>query len=380
MDPRPFQSFLMGGFECSTHRRADGRRLDLIAATGHDRFALQDYTRLAEFGIRTARDGLRWHLIEKIPGRYDFSSVFGQLDTAETAGVQVVWDLFHYGYPDHLDMFAPEFPARLADLAIAFVRFYQSRTGRAPIVVPVNEISFLSWIAGDIGHFHPYATGRGNELKRQLVRAAIAAMSAMLAEADDTRFVASEPAIYVRARASEPWHQEAAERYRTAQYQTFDMLTGELAPELGGRPEYLDIIGLNYYPHNQWYYPDRQMIPLRDADYRPMSEILAEIYERYRRPLIITETGTEGSERVPWIRYVAGECSTAISRGVDLRGVCIYPIVDYPGWADERHCPSGLWGYCDGNGRRPAYEPLRREIQVSFAQLAAAASAERCFA
>lgn len=41
--PRPFRSFVMGGFEGSSHRRADGRQLDLIGATRHDTFALQDY-------------------------------------------------------------------------------------------------------------------------------------------------------------------------------------------------------------------------------------------------------------------------------------------------------------------------------------------------
>ncbi len=34
--PVLFSSFLMGGFEGSSHRRADGRQLDLIAATRHD--------------------------------------------------------------------------------------------------------------------------------------------------------------------------------------------------------------------------------------------------------------------------------------------------------------------------------------------------------
>jgi hypothetical protein len=45
---RLFRSFLMGGFESSSHRRAgDGRQLDLIAATRHDRHALDDYRLLA---------------------------------------------------------------------------------------------------------------------------------------------------------------------------------------------------------------------------------------------------------------------------------------------------------------------------------------------
>ena len=44
----PWRSFFMGGFECSTHRLQSGRRLDVIGATAHDRFALEDYRRLAD--------------------------------------------------------------------------------------------------------------------------------------------------------------------------------------------------------------------------------------------------------------------------------------------------------------------------------------------
>ena len=65
----------MGGFECSTHRNRSGRRLDMIAATRHDEFAEQDYQRLLDLGIQTARDGVRWHLIETEPGKYDFASL-----------------------------------------------------------------------------------------------------------------------------------------------------------------------------------------------------------------------------------------------------------------------------------------------------------------
>src|SRR5947199_885656 len=70
-----FNGFFAAGFECSTHRLRSGRRLDLIAATQHDRFAQLDYARLQRQGIRLAREGVRWHLVEATPGRYDFSSV-----------------------------------------------------------------------------------------------------------------------------------------------------------------------------------------------------------------------------------------------------------------------------------------------------------------
>ena len=375
------QSGLVGGFECSSHRRRDGRRLDMIAATRHDEFAFHDYRRLGELGIKTARDGLRWHLIEAVPGKFDFSSVERQMDAAALAGVQVIWDLFHYGYPDHIDIFSIDFPQRLAALANAFAEYYSDRTGAPLYFVPVNEISFFSYIAGDIGRFYPYAVGRGDEMKRQLVRAAIASIEAIREVTPSSRVFMSEPATYIIARPDEPQFAEAAERYRTAQYEAFDMMSGRIEPELGGRPEYLDVIGINYYPHNQWYYPDREMIPLGHELYRPFADILQEIYDRYKRPMIISETGTEDERRAEWFRYVATQSREARLRGVDLHGICLYPIVNHPGWEDERHCHNGLWDYCDENGDRCVYEPLAAELRAlqSAYQPAAPASSSGAF-
>src|SRR6266436_4307577 len=99
-----FQSFFSGGFECSTHRSLSGRRLDLIAATKHDKYVAADYARLQELGIRTIREGIRWHLIEQTQHQYDFTSVLPMLRTARDAGLEVIWDLCHYGWPDDVDI------------------------------------------------------------------------------------------------------------------------------------------------------------------------------------------------------------------------------------------------------------------------------------
>ncbi len=64
-----FPSFFIGGFECSTHVLRDGKRLDLIAETRRDTFINQDYARLKNVGIATARDGFRGHLIETERGK-----------------------------------------------------------------------------------------------------------------------------------------------------------------------------------------------------------------------------------------------------------------------------------------------------------------------
>lgn len=360
-----FQSFFMGGFECATHRLKSGKRLDLIAATAHDRFVAEDYARLIEYGIRTARDGIRWHLIEKRPNSYDFSTVVPMIRAARDAGAQVIWDLCHYGWPDDIDIFKPEFVRRFARMAREFTRVLLSETDSVPFITPVNEISFFSWASGESAYLNPFATGRSYELKYQLIRAAIEATEAIWAVAPRARIVNVDPAINVICNPERPHEREAAESYHQLQYHARDILTGREKPELGGDEKYLDIIGVNYYPFNQWIHGDtvyHPRIPVNfdEPSYRPLSCILREIYERYKRPMFIAETGTEGDERPAWLRYVAGEVRSVIKTGVPIEGICLYPIVNFPGWDDDRHCHTGLWDYSDENGRR--------EIHPSFAQ------------
>src|SRR4029453_13258000 len=91
-----FDSFFQGGFECSTHRLRSGKRLDEIAATGHDTFAIQDYRRLQQQGMGTPREGLRWHLVEARSGKYDFTSALSLIRAADESDMQLIWDLCHY--------------------------------------------------------------------------------------------------------------------------------------------------------------------------------------------------------------------------------------------------------------------------------------------
>lgn len=366
-----FSSFFHGGFECSTHMHRSGKRLDLVAATCHDRFALRDYQRLHDLGIRTARDGVRWHLIETSPYRYEFSSLVPMVRAARTAGTQVIWDLFHYGWPADLDLFSPEFVKRFAAFAheVAIVVAYE--TEGTPYFTPVNEISFFSWAAGEAGVFYPFLTGRGVEIKHQLVRASIAAMDAVRSVLPQARFVHVEPLINIVFNPDTPFAERlAGEAHKRAQYDGWDMIAGRLCPELGGAPEYLDIVGGNYYVHNQWVH-NGMFIDRGDPRYRPFSEMLRDVYERFRRPLFVSETGIEGDMRPEWLAYVASEAAVAIQRGVPVEGVCLYPIVNHPGWEDDRHCHNGLWDYCDGSGQREAYLPLADELRRQDARMSA---------
>jgi len=139
-----FDSFFMVGFECSTQRRKDGVRLDLIRATAHDTHARRDYERCVELGIGTARDGLRWHLIETSPGVYDWSSWTPMLEAAAAAGVEVIWDVLHYGSPDFIRQGGPDFIQAFAAFAAEAVRVHRAVTGAAATLCPINEISFFT--------------------------------------------------------------------------------------------------------------------------------------------------------------------------------------------------------------------------------------------
>jgi hypothetical protein len=358
-----FRSFFLGGFECSTHRLPSGRRLDLVCATRHDTFAERDYTRLNSVGIRTARDGVRWHLVERSPRRYDFSSVLPILRAAIRRRVQVIWDLCHYGWPDGLDIFSAAFVDRFAAFARSFARVVDGETDDTPYFAPVNEISFFAWAAGDVGYLNPFRCGRGDELKRQLVRAHIAAINGIRDVIPHARIVQIDPVVHI---VTEPGMGrrdiERAEAHLRAVYDAWDMVAGRKCPELGGREEYLDILGANYYVHNQWVYEGCFIQP-SDPRYKPLHRILSDLYRRYEKPVFIAETGIEDEQRPQWLSYICDEVVAALRGGVPLEGTCLYPIVNHPGWDDDRHCHNGLWDYCNDSGDREIYSPLAEELQ-----------------
>ena len=356
LETSPFKSFLMAGYECSTHYGGSGYRHDLVKATKHDVQAEADYRLLEPYKIKTVREGIRWHLIEKTPYHYDFSSVLPTIRDAHRCGIQVIWDIFHYGYPDGLDPFSSEFVDRFRALTQAFTLVLLEETGHSPILSPVNEVSFFAWAAGAAGFFNPFTPGRADELKRQLVRASLEAMSAAREVAPQTRFVQPEPAIHVVNTPLERSRAIEADQHRQSMFEAWDMLAGFQQPELGGAPEFLDIIGLNYYPANQWQI-DSVRISLEDSRRRPFLEITRDIYSRYGRPMVITETGAEDLLRPGWLLRMTANAERIVEAGMPLWGLCVYPILDHPGWDDDRNVKCGLWGYEEAGDRilEPTY-------------------------
>lgn len=342
-----FRSFWMAGFESACHINRAGLRLDMTATTQHDQQAVEDYQLLHSIGISTARDGIRWHLIDK-NGHYDFSSLAPMVAAAQREGIQVIWSLCHYGWPDDVDVWSDAFVQRFAEYCGATAQFMAQQSDEVPIYTPINEISFLAWIAGEVGMMYPFGKGRGDALKRQLIRAAIAGCDAIWSVQPNARIVHVDPLIHVVPPLGRKDLATAAKQAREGQFEAWDMLVGRKCPELGGHPRYLQTIGLNFYYNNQWIVPSGRRLRWedspRDVRWAPLHQLLAEVYERYRCPLFISETSHYGANRGRWLNEVAAEVCAARAMGVPVEGMCVYPILDRPDWENLNHWHnSGLW-------------------------------------
>ena len=343
----PFQTFWQAGYEGSDHVNRAQKPLSMNESTGHFAQAKEDYVLLNEFGIKTVRESIGWRLVER-NGEFDFSSLEVRARAAQELGIQVCWTLCHYGWPDDVDAYSPEFVTRFARFCGAVAEFLQPFSDLPPIYSPINEISFTSW-GMSIHLFHcknMFDERAQTEAKRQLVRAAIAGCDAIWAVNPQARVLHCDPIIHVVAPEDRPDWQQWARDWSEAKYEAWDMLCGRREPELGGHPRYLDLIGANYYHDNQWECGTHARLwwHLGHGRRRPLQEMLVELYHRYRRPVLLAETSHVGSGRGIWIRQVAEDVTHAMQKGVEFLGICLYPAIDRHDWENDNYWHhSGLW-------------------------------------
>ncbi len=377
INPNPFQSFWMAGFECTDKLNAFGERVDFLHLTQHYKLLKEDYQQLKPFGISTVREGIRWSQVEKKPYSYDWSVVKEMIKCGKANGIQQIWDICHFGFPDDLTPLHPLFAKRFAALCKAFVQLYRSEyPDDILIVTPINEVSFLSWLGGEVKGTSPYCTKHGWEVKYYLMKAYIEGTAAMRQVDPSVRILTTEPLVnMVPPLIATPEEIENAKAEHEYQFQSIDMLSGRICPELGGLPEYLDIIGLNYYYNNQWIvgtHGIQEFLPwvnmLQDPRWQPLHKLLIDVHNRYNRPLVLTETSHSGVHRPNWMCFIAEECAAALQNNVPLWGVCLYPIIDRPDWDHlHRWHGSGLWDadLANGTSERILNQPYAEALKES---------------
>ena len=376
-----FDSFWMGGYECSDQLNCFGHRADLLHTSGHLQLLDEDYKSLAQFKIKTVREGIQWSKVEKRPYEYDWSTVVYMFEKAKANNIQQIWDICHFGYPDDLSPLHPMFPWRFAAICRAFALLYKEHFPHSTLVVtPINEVSFISWLGGDVKGTTPYCHGQGWEVKYNLMKAYIQGAIAMKEVDPGIKILTTEPLINitttVKAKAETL---KLAAMYNDNQFQSTDILCGKSCPELGGSPELMDIIGFNYYFNNQWRVEDHTFLGWKEgwsnAGWASLASLLAKGFNRYECPIILSETSHGGIDRPQWINYVGKECVDVLQKGIPLLGVCLYPIVDRTDWDHPDHWHhAGLWDAELKKGSAPTrvlYKPyadallkVQRQIEV----------------
>jgi beta-glucosidase/6-phospho-beta-glucosidase/beta-galactosidase len=373
-----FKSFVMAGFECTYARTEKNYRLDMLSATQHDIRCRDDYRLLKELGIYTVREGLAWNQIDDGSGNYDFGRFEEMMAVAGEENMQQIWDLNHFDYPDYLDPFSDEFVSAFGRYARQAVRIMKKHLPDPLWVIPINEMSFFAWIGADQGKWAPFTKGSKNGLafKKQLARATMAAIDSIRQEHDPVRFIISDP--FMRRVAREP-ASKGAKRHATifntvVRFEAWDILSGLAYPELGGAMRYLDVVGVNYYLHNQeWvlskpHHIGHQMMDWESDDRISFADMLSTIHERYSRPLIVSETGSFGNKRADWWKRTFAEVDEAVAFGLPVHGVCAYPVLDRLDAVNYLLPESGIWDFdqscstCDRIPHAQSVDIIRKYI------------------
>jgi hypothetical protein len=317
-------------------------RQDEIVLSQHDRLLEQDYGILKAAGTVGVRDAARWYVTNPAPGVYDWSWLDRVVDVAARHEMKLYLDLWHYGYPDWLDLMSADAPAYFAD----FARQIALRYPDLHYWCICNEPSLMVDWAGPVGKWRPFLKDADpTPLRQQICRMIIAATRAVLELRPDDLMVIPEPWF---SPLDKPEDDQAA---------VLDTLLGLRDPHLGGESALVDVIGLNHY---------------RDSTLPPFHRLILRAKERWPdKPLWITETSgpPTGWQQAEWFWWMLAETRLANAEGAGVEVFTWAPALSMYDWDDETlQLLNGLWkldettGQRVPNGNAPDALKLAREL------------------
>ncbi|MFC5462528.1 family 1 glycosylhydrolase [Massilia niabensis] len=359
---------LWGGLECTVNRVQD-EYFSQLDRNGH---ALRncDIGRFASLGIRAIRYPILWERtapdgIDKA----DWTWPDERLPALRDAGVTPIAGLIHHGSgPRDTSLLDPAFPERLAEYAGAVAARYPW----LEYYTPVNEPCTTARFAGLYGVWYPHARDDKSFIQALLIqsRATVLCMreirkvnpNAKLVQTDDLGKTYSTPEMAV-----------VADFYNERRWLAWDLLCGMVGPEhklwkylVGTGVDIADllwfrdntcppdIIGVNYYvtserwlDHRPERYPQHHRgladgIPCADIEASRVlatptagiGPLLAEIWDRYRLPLAITEAHIDANreDQLRWLLEIWEAAKTAHANGIDVRAVTVWSLLGSFDW------------------------------------------------
>jgi beta-glucosidase/6-phospho-beta-glucosidase/beta-galactosidase len=326
------------------------RRVDEMAATGHyDRWR-EDFQLVRELGVEYLRWGPPYHLVHIAPGRYDWSFADQALAELQRLGITPIVDLCHFGVPDWIGDFQNEdWPGLFAEYARAFAQRY----GWVRFYTPVNEIYVAATFSAHFGWWNECLTGDRAFVTslKHLCKATLLAEDAIARVQSAALFIQSESTEYFHA--LEPGARALAAFLNARRFLPLDLCYGHevrakeyrYLTEGGLRPDEYDwfqsrgrmfksrcIMGTDYYVTNEHSVA-------ADGTITPSGEIFGyyvitkQYFERYRLPVMHTETNLDDAERAPaWLWKQWANLAQLKNDGVPIIGFTWYSLLDQVDW------------------------------------------------
>ena len=372
------------GIECSYPTIDHGRvRRDQLEECGHYARWRDDLGLVRELGLKVLRYGLPYHRMHLGPGRYEWSFADAVLDEMRRLEITPILDLLHFGVPDWLGDFQnPELPLHFADYAGAvaerypWVRYY----------TPVNEIYVTAKASGKDGLWNEQLktdTGFVTAMKHG-VAASILANHEIARRRPDVVVVQSESAEYIHEARSAPTAE--IKLLNKLRFLSLDLLYAHppdadvalYAADSGltraeydwfmvGEPPGYQVMGNDYYGRNEKIVkPDGTMCLAEDV--LGWYQITKRYFERYRKPVMYTETNVFDAEEAPtwlWKQWV--NVLRMREDGVPVLGFTWYSLIDQIDWDVELAEDRGVVNECGlyDLERRP------RPVAAAYADLLA---------
>jgi beta-glucosidase/6-phospho-beta-glucosidase/beta-galactosidase len=344
----------IGAFE-STY--LPGHDLDVTELTGHASAWREDLKALAQAGVRQVRYPLRWHRMEPLPGGLCFSETDAVLHYMQELGLEPIVDLVHH----------TSYPAWLHDgfrdrrFGAAYIRYAEAVAQRYPWLKAYtlfNEPFATLFLCGHEALWPPYDSGTDGFARL------VANVLPAVAEASQcwSELLPEAKHIWVDTCEHHAGSGSGAAGYallaNDRRHVVLDLALGhDLDPErpflkhflrsagnalAGLAPVRVDVLGLDYYCHSEWWYDENGSC---SPSPRPLGfAALAEQYaKRYGLPMLLSETNLRGlpPDRASWLRYTLEQYELAVSRGVPLQGYCWFPYLDSCDWDSLLSRPAG---------------------------------------
>jgi beta-glucosidase/6-phospho-beta-glucosidase/beta-galactosidase len=324
------------------------KRIDEMDKCGHYQRWQDDFRLVKELGLEYLRYGAPYYKAHVGAGRYDWSFSDETFNALKQLGITPIADLCHFGVPDWLGDFQnPDFPTLFAEYAKAFaerypwVRYY----------TPVNEIFIAATFSAQYGWWNErLASDRAfvNALKN-LCKANVLAMRAILEVQPQAIFIQSESSEYFHA--ENPRCLYTANVLNEKRFLSLDLTYGY--PLNVVMYEYLLDNGMTRDEYHWFlenhvkascvmgndYYVTNEHLVHEDGTSSAAGEIFGyyvithQYFERYRLPVMHTETNVQDAERAPgWLRKEWANMLRLRQDGVPIIGFTWYSLTDQVDW------------------------------------------------